>query len=200
MEYVKDKELYDYKPPDTDLEEWRGLLNIATRPSVRTQIEHLISNLESTLNTSNNANNTSKVVYNTVTSFSWDQTQRNVTVLVPVSEEPKDVNVDVKPDSLDIKFVSGSKHYQLKLKNLFSKINTTSSWKWKSGYLQVKLEKENHVNWSSLTSSSDKEKKLLPQKTDESNPQAMLMDMMKNLYDQGDDEMKRTIAKAWVNV
>uniref|UniRef100_A0A3B0MU11 Calcyclin binding protein-like, putative n=1 Tax=Theileria annulata TaxID=5874 RepID=A0A3B0MU11_THEAN len=200
MQYVKDKKLYDYNPPNADLEEWRGLLNIATRPSVRTQIEQLISNLESTLNASNNTNGTSKIVYNTVTSFSWDQTQRNVTVLVPVSEEPKDVNVDVKPDSLDIKFVSGTKHYQLKLKKLFSKINTTSTWKWKSGYLQVKLEKENHVNWSSLTSNSDKEKKLLSQKTDESNPQAMLMDMMKNLYDQGDDEMKRTIAKAWVNV
>eukprot|EP00375_Theileria_parva_P000085 XP_762754.1 hypothetical protein [Theileria parva strain Muguga] len=120
-------------------------------------------------------------------------------ILVPVSEEPKDVNVDINSDSLDIKFVCGPKNYQLKLKKLFSKINN-SSWKWKSGYLQVKLEKENQTNWSSLTSTLDKEKKLLPPKTNESNPQTMLMDMMKNLYDQGDDEMKRTIAKAWVSV
>ncbi len=28
-------------------------------------------------------------------------------------------------------------------------------------------------------------------------PSAGLMDMMKKLYDEGDDDMKRTIAKAW---
>ena len=28
-------------------------------------------------------------------------------------------------------------------------------------------------------------------------PQAGLMDLMKKMYDDGDDEMKRTIAKAW---
>lgn len=29
------------------------------------------------------------------------------------------------------------------------------------------------------------------------NPQAGIMKMMKQMYDDGDDEMKRTIAKAW---
>jgi calcyclin binding protein len=29
-------------------------------------------------------------------------------------------------------------------------------------------------------------------------PQAGLMNMMKKLYEEGDDEMKRTIAQAWV--
>ena len=33
--------------------------------------------------------------------------------------------------------------------------------------------------------------------TDESDPQAGLMNMMKKMYDDGDDDMKRTIAKAW---
>lgn len=30
-------------------------------------------------------------------------------------------------------------------------------------------------------------------------PSASLMDMMKNLYQSGDDEMKKTIAEAWVS-
>ena len=29
------------------------------------------------------------------------------------------------------------------------------------------------------------------------NPSDSLMEMMKNMYETGDDEMKRTIAKAW---
>lgn len=32
---------------------------------------------------------------------------------------------------------------------------------------------------------------------DGSDPGSSLMNMMKQLYDEGDDEMKRTIAKAW---
>lgn len=31
----------------------------------------------------------------------------------------------------------------------------------------------------------------------DADPQAGLMDMMKKMYEEGDDEMKRTIAKAW---
>ena len=31
----------------------------------------------------------------------------------------------------------------------------------------------------------------------DADPQANIMNMMKNMYDEGDDEMKRTIAKAW---
>lgn len=32
---------------------------------------------------------------------------------------------------------------------------------------------------------------------DTSDPQAGLMNMMKKMYDEGDDEMKRSIRKAW---
>jgi len=32
---------------------------------------------------------------------------------------------------------------------------------------------------------------------DKADPSAGLMNMMKKMYDEGDDEMKRTIAKAW---
>ncbi|UKJ88752.1 calcyclin binding protein-like [Theileria orientalis] len=182
-----------------DLEEWRRLLTLATRPSVKTQIELFIANLESTVGVSNGVNNKTNVVYNTISSFSWDQTSNFVTVLIPFTEEVKEVVVDADVQSLDVKFCSGSKHYQFKLKKLYSTVKKEGvSWKHKSGYLQVKLEKDKQVNWPSLSSSSEKEKKPILPKSDDTNPQAMLMDMMKNLYNEGDDEMKRTIAKAWV--
>lgn len=34
-------------------------------------------------------------------------------------------------------------------------------------------------------------------KTDTDDPSAGIMDLMKKMYDEGDDDMKRTIAKAW---
>lgn len=33
----------------------------------------------------------------------------------------------------------------------------------------------------------------------DADPSASLMNMMKKLYEEGDDDMKKTIAQAWVN-
>jgi hypothetical protein len=37
----------------------------------------------------------------------------------------------------------------------------------------------------------------LPKMNDSKDPGDSLMEMMKNMYETGDDDMKRTIAKAW---
>ena len=37
-----------------------------------------------------------------------------------------------------------------------------------------------------------------PEISEKEDPQASLMNMMKKLYQEGDDEMKKTIAQAWV--
>ena len=34
-------------------------------------------------------------------------------------------------------------------------------------------------------------------KTENDDPSASIMNLMKKMYDEGDDDMKRTIAKAW---
>ena len=45
---------------------------------------------------------------------------------------------------------------------------------------------------------ADSKSKAMDPKPDASkDPSAGLMDMMKKMYDEGDDEMKRTINKAW---
>ena len=53
--------------------------------------------------------------------------------------------------------------------------------------------------WSHLTG-YDKTKDFKPPKVDTEtadDPSQGLMDMMKKMYEEGDDELKRTIAKAW---
>ncbi|TYZ65020.1 hypothetical protein PybrP1_002335 [[Pythium] brassicae (nom. inval.)] len=69
-----------------------------------------------------------------------------------------------------------------------------SSFRVKKNRVTVTLWKadKNH-SWLNLT---EKNPGKAP-RSDSSDPAAGIMDMMKNMYDEGDDEMKRTIAKAW---
>lgn len=59
---------------------------------------------------------------------------------------------------------------------------------------------ETGQHWSHLTSveKKAKEPKPVPKLDDEGgDPTAGLMNMMKQMYEEGDDDLKRTIAKAW---
>ncbi len=60
------------------------------------------------------------------------------------------------------------------------------------------LKKYETKSWSHLkmVEKQTAEKKIKPPAKDE-DPNASLMNLMKQMYDDGDDEMKRTIAKAW---
>ncbi|KAL2930656.1 Calcyclin-binding protein, partial [Bienertia sinuspersici] len=40
---------------------------------------------------------------------------------------------------------------------------------------------------------------LKPNLAKEKDPMAGIMDLMKNMYEEGDEDMKRTIAKAWTD-
>jgi calcyclin binding protein len=57
---------------------------------------------------------------------------------------------------------------------------------------------ETNKSWSHVT---EKEKKIteksMPKMDENSDPQEGLMSMMKKMYEEGDDEMKRTISKAF---
>ena len=58
--------------------------------------------------------------------------------------------------------------------------------------------KKDKKNWEQLAFKEDKfasDKK--EDKNDSKDPGAGIMDMMKKMYDEGDDNMKRTLAEAW---
>lgn len=61
----------------------------------------------------------------------------------------------------------------------------------------AKLERAKH--WPHLKASDEvsQKPKAPPKMDDTSDPSAGLMSMMKQMYEEGDDEMKQTIAKAW---
>ncbi len=59
------------------------------------------------------------------------------------------------------------------------------------------LPKKTSSHWDNLTKKETDKKKAPKPKMDDKDPTAGIMDLMKQMYEEGDDEMKRTIAKAW---
>jgi len=90
--------------------------------------------------------------------------------------------------------------YEIIVKGLRSRINPAkSSVKAKSdSMLLVMLKKEQeNEQWKSLLKLHKGPEFKTPQLDEKADPSDSLMSMMKTMYDDGDDEMKRTIRKAW---
>jgi len=143
--------------------------------------------------------------------YSWDQSEKYVKLYLTNLPGLGDLN----QDAVKINFTDESVQIRIqnyKNKNLVFNINKTchkinpetSYPKIKYDYLLVFMCKHNPgSNWSHFTyadkikadSSGLKSDPKLDSTPDD--PSAGLMNMMKKLYDDGDDDMKRTIAKAW---
>ncbi|CAM9672011.1 unnamed protein product, partial [Ascophyllum nodosum] len=145
---------------------------------------------------------TSDIRYNTVKTFSWDQGSYNspkISVYVPlqgVGTAKDRVSCSFDTRGFDLK-VTGleSKNYRLIQNNLEKDIvPEESKCLVKKDKVILKLQKTKlsyggYEHWNDLAAKKAK-------KTDKSNPQGALMDMMKDMYDDGDDNMKKIIGEA----
>ncbi|XP_023520274.1 calcyclin-binding protein [Cucurbita pepo subsp. pepo] len=196
-----------------DLEELRHLHSIAKRPRVVSLISSEISNLEKlsketvlqthasipvSISTAKVPIN-SGIVYTPLPGFSWDQDNDKVKIYVSLEGiEQEKVEADYKKLSIDIKFhdVKG-KNYRFAIPKLNKEIVPEKcKLLVKPTRAVITLYKASKGNWLDLHL---KEDKLKPGLDKERDPMAGIMDLMKNMYDEGDDEMKRTIAKAWTD-
>ena len=100
-------------------------------------------------------------------------------------------------DSFDLQ-IHGyeNKNWRFTIPKLHSKIKAEkSNIKIKQNYIFVNLAKDGMGVWTELTFSKKFDPlKKLDKKED---PQEGLMNMMKRMYEEGDDNMKRTIGEAW---
>lgn len=142
--------------------------------------------------------------------YSWDQSERFVKLYLTNLPGLSDLNEDAvktqfSDEGIEIRIENyKSKNLVFSINKTCHKINPEKCYhKIKSDYLLVFLCKHNPgSSWSHFTN-ADKMKsessKLKPDSKVDSatDPSAGLMDMMKKMYDEGDDDMKRTIAKAW---
>lgn len=137
--------------------------------------------------------------------YAWDQTDKLVKFYVTLKNvhtiPSENVSCQFTPKSLEmhVKDLNG-KDYILRITNLLNPIEPEkSSWKVKNDMVILSLSKKSSEHWSHVTEwekkSSDSNKPSLD--TDQMDPSEGLMSLMKNMYEKGDDEMKRTIAKAW---
>ncbi|KAL3330013.1 hypothetical protein AABB24_034064 [Solanum stoloniferum] len=197
-----------------DLEELQQLHSLAKRPRVLSLISSEIRNLEklskdgasvSSLQIPASVLTAAKVIQNpslnyvSVSSFSWDQDNDKVKIYLSLEGvDQEKMETDFKPMSFDAKFhdVHG-KNYRFSLPKLNKEIVPEKCKVLvKPTRVVITLAKASKGNWLDLHYKEDKFKPSLDKEKD---PMAGIMDMMKNMYEDGDEEMKKTIAKAWTD-
>jgi len=146
-----------------------------------------------------------KLYWNSIDTYSWDQTDEFVKVYCGkkylrgvglLNKENIQCDFEEEGFILSVRDLNG-KNYKLTMKNLSKDYVPDQSKIWiGKNKVIVKLrkvkEKYGPDNWYDLTSKT----KFKPSKTNDKDPTAGLMDMMKKMYDDGDDKMKETIGKA----
>ncbi|KAJ0230335.1 Calcyclin-binding protein [Hirschfeldia incana] len=199
-----------------DLEELRKLQNIAKRPRVLNLISSEICNLEKLRESASVVSNVKPEVkpaavpapvkpvspavnYVTLGTFSWDQDSEKVKVYISLEGVDEDkVEAEFKQMSLDVKIhdVQG-KNYRCAIPKLNEEIVPEKCKVLvKPKRIVITMFKSSRGNWMDI---HYKEDKIKPSLEKEKDPMAGIMDLMKNMYEGGDEEMKKTIAKAWTD-
>lgn len=91
---------------------------------------------------------------------------------------------------------AGGRNLRLTLPKLHAKIKPEqSTWSARGDYIVLKLRKAQGGHWTDLKHVA----KFNPTKGMDAkeDPQTGLFNMMKRMYEEGDDNMKRTISEAW---
>ncbi|KAI6191537.1 hypothetical protein M3Y97_00239000 [Aphelenchoides bicaudatus] len=139
-----------------------------------------------------------------LTTYAFDESEKFVKLyytLAGVQSLPKESIGSSFTDnsfSVNVKNLSGI-NYIIEARDLNDYIDSEKSLvKQKSDLLLVMLKKlKEGVQWGKLLALDKKEEVKMPDIADNADPQASMMEMMKSLYDSGDDEMKRQIKKSF---
>ncbi|GMS82065.1 hypothetical protein PENTCL1PPCAC_4240, partial [Pristionchus entomophagus] len=207
-----------------DLAEWKELLAKATRPCIKIVLEQTVARVvaevvkaekaaaaaaASSKPAAGPAPAAKPAVLPTlkISNYGWDESDKFVKLYVTLNGVEKaakeDVVCEFTPTSFSLSAIVDGKRHEMAMRDLTREINVeASSCKQKTDMLVVMCrKKEEGKKWQFLTKTekATKEKNGPKMETgDESkDPQESLMGMMKQMYDDGDDEMKRTIRKAW---
>lgn len=140
-----------------------------------------------------------------ITNYAWDQSDKFVKLYITLPGVHELPTESIKSAfgtrrlELEVNALAGRNHHLL-ITNLMNDIVPNSSYhKVKTDMVTVFLRKASSDKWSDINGldKKAKEPKVPKPEMDGGDPGSSLMNMMKQLYDEGDDEMKRTIAKAW---
>jgi len=199
-----------------DLEEFQRLSSEATRPRTKKFLASEIQRIEKEIDNLKNPSNAAATAPSSIssapvlptvkiTTYAWDQSEKflKLYITVPGAAPGQDsrIRFDVQNKSVDLNAddIAG-KNYFFNLKGLLHPIIADgSTFKLKKDEILLMLKKKDDGRtWTYITEVEmiNKEKNK-PKMDDNSDPNASLMKMMKQMYDEGDDEVKRNINKAW---
>jgi len=201
-----------------DLEEVRQLLVQARRENTKRVLSAELARLEAARAAEEAAKprtivtpSADRVYTKRLTEYAWDQSDKFVKFYVTLK------NVQTVPESsVTCTYAESSftltvegldnKNYTFSINDLLKPFNTAGSKvKVKQDMVLLMLAKTSPDKWSHVTRAertAEDAKAAKYNNKDEAaavgaDPTSGIMDMMKKMYDEGDDEMKRTIKKAW---
>ena len=204
-----------------DIEDLNNLLKQANRQKSKDLIGIEIRKLNTELSTINENSGTNEIkviptpqksgpkVYEVkLNNYAWDQSEKFVKLYVTLKNVQtlpnESVTCNFTNRSMDLHvFGLDNRNYHLPIINLCEKIDPEkSSYKVKNDMVVIFLAKKSPKNWSCVTGvekkiKDAKENLFNPDPEAMSDPESSLMGMMKKMYQDGDDDMKKTIAKAW---
>ncbi|KAM3838814.1 calcyclin-binding protein isoform 1-T1 [Vipera latastei] len=197
-----------------DLEEVKELLKTATRKRVcdfllaeKNKIEREIKNWQPLKLKAEGSEEEKPIVTGytvKINNYAWDQSDKFVKIYVTLSGvqhlPAENVQVHFTESSFHLLVTNlNNKNYTMTFNNLLKPILAkTSSWKIKTDMILILCKKQQEEKWECLTQVEKETKEKQKASYDTSDPNEGLMNLLKKMYAEGDDEMKRTINKAWV--
>ncbi|KAJ7331743.1 hypothetical protein JRQ81_013923 [Phrynocephalus forsythii] len=197
-----------------DLDEVKDLLKKATRKRLydvllaeKNKIEREIKNqtplkLKAESSEEEKTSLTGYVVK--INNYAWDQSDKFVKIYITLNGvqhlPAENVHVRFTDRSFDLLVKNlNNKNYTMTFNNLLEPISVEgSSWKIKTDMILILCRKKQEVKWECLTQVEKETKEKEKASYDTSDPSEGLMNLLKKMYAEGDDEMKRSINKAWV--
>ena len=198
-----------------DIAELEFLESQVKRQRIKNIIAVELKKLQTELNELKIENETKKVAltpastkrYQTkLSNYAWDQSSKYVKFYVTLKNiqtiPSENIHCNFTDNSLELNVQDlENRDYLFTINHLLMKINPgESNWKIKTDTIIINAAKVEQKSWEFVTEiekrSSEAKKLPTPDPNKQTDPSEGLMSLMKNMYDQGDDEMKRTIAKA----
>ncbi|XP_053993780.1 calcyclin-binding protein-like [Hylaeus volcanicus] len=146
-------------------------------------------------------------LYTPISNFAWDQTQNVVKIYVTIAQlkelNSNMVKVQFTNNSMSLTVTSHDRScpsQRLNISKFFKPILPDKcKYRLRDNMITITLTKLEPTSWDDVKYKEPQKPSKLGNDMGEStgDPGQSLMKLMKNLYEEGDDQMKRTIAKAW---
>lgn len=140
-----------------------------------------------------------------IVNYGWDQSDKYVKLYVTLTKvhtiPSENIKTNFTTKSVELQVYDlENKNYIFTINNLMGKIVPDKSYsKAKTDMVVMFLKKESSSNWQYITEAERKSHDTkMPELDENEDPGQSLMNLMKKMYDEGDDEMKKTIAKTWM--